>query len=278
MIAKALLFCLAMTSGFAAAAETAIPPLSARVTDVTGTLTSDQKANLEKSLAAFETKKGAQIAVLIVGSTAPEAIEQYSLRVVEQWKLGRKKVDDGALLIVAKDDKSMRIEVGYGLEGALNDAVSKRIISNIITPLFKRGDFYGGITAGTNSMMTVVNGEQLPEPARGAGIYGTDWARFLPVIFIVVLAVGGFLRSVLGRLPGAIVTGGVAAALAWAMIGAISISAMAGILALAVTLLGRGMRGMGLGYYGGLGGGGSGGGGFGGGGGGFGGGGASGRW
>lgn len=279
-IAKALLFCLAIGWSVATVAEVAIPLLTARVTDVTGTLTPDQKATLEQILGDFEAKKGSQIAVLIIPSTAPEAIEQYSLRVVEQWKLGRKKVDDGALLIIAKDDRAMRIEVGYGLEGALNDAISKRIISEIITPQFKQGDFYGGINAGVNSMMNVVNGEPLPKPVRGVGSDNSDWGRFLPVIFIAVLAIGGVLRSLLGRLPGAIVTGGVTAFLAWAMIGALSISVFAGVLALLMTLLGGGMRGMGRGYYGGFGGrgGGFGGGGFGGGGGGFGGGGASGRW
>lgn len=278
--AKALLFCLAIGWSVATVAEVAIPPLTARVTDVTGTLTPDQKATLEQSLGDFEAKKGSQIAVLIIPSTAPEAIEQYSMRVVEQWKLGRKKVDDGALLIIAKDDRAMRIEVGYGLEGALNDATSKRIISEIITPQFKQGDFYGGISAGVDSMMNVVNGEPLPKPVRGVGSDSSGWGRFLPVIFIAVLAIGGVLRSLLGRLPGAIVTGGVTAFLAWAMIGALSISVFAGVLALLMTLLGGGMRGMGRGYYGGFGGrgGGFGGGGFGGGGGGFGGGGASGRW
>ncbi|MFI4940598.1 MAG: TPM domain-containing protein, partial [Burkholderiales bacterium] len=230
----ALFFCLAIMCTFAAAADSAlqpVPPLSARVTDVTSTLTADQKASLEQSLSAFEAKKGAQIAVLIVGSTAPEAIEQYSLRVVEQWKLGRKKVDDGALLIVAKDDRAMRIEVGYGLEGALNDAVCKRIISEVITPPFRQGDFYGGISAGIDSMMSVVNGEPLPAPTGRAGGGRADWGHLLPVIFIAVLALGGVLRSVLGRFPGALVTGGVTAFLAWAIMGALSISIIAGVLA-----------------------------------------------
>lgn len=271
--------CLAFGWSIPAAADVAVPPLTARVTDVTGTLTPEQVAGLEKKLADFEARKGSQIAVLIVPTTAPEAIEQYSLRVVESWKLGRKKVDDGALLIIAKDDRAMRIEVGYGLEGALNDAVSKRIISEIITPPFKQGDFYEGISAGLDSMIRVVDGEPLPAPKIGVGNGEQDWGRFMPVLFIAVLVLGGILRSVLGRFPGAIVTGGVTGLLAWAVVGAISVSVIAGMFAMIATLFGGGMRHMGRGYYGGgFGGRGGGGGGFSGGGGGFGGGGASGRW
>lgn len=275
-IVRLILFCLATIWSVGGVAQIAIPPLTAHVTDLTGTLTPDQKATLEQTLSDFETKKGSQIAVLVVASTAPEQIEQYSLRVVEKWKLGRKKVDDGALLIIARDDRIMRIEVGYGLEGALNDALSKRIISEVITPQFKQGNYYGGISAGLNSMMAVINGEPLPEPARSSVNAGLG--NNLPVIFIAVVALGGFLRSILGRFPGAVVTGGITGLLAWFLLGAISLSVLAGLFALIVTLVSGGMRGMVGGYYGGSGGSGGGGGGFSGGGGGFGGGGASGRW
>jgi uncharacterized protein len=266
-----------------AGAQLAIPSLSARVTDSTATLTAEQKATLEQSLQEFEAKKGSQISVLMLPTTAPETIEQYSLRVVEQWKLGRKKVDDGALLIVAKNDRAMRIEVGYGLEGALNDAVSKRIISEVITPKFKQGDFFGGIRDGLDGMMRVVEGEPLPEPARASGDDAAGMGAYIPVIFILALVVGSILRALLGRLPGAIVTGGLVAFLAWAFVGAISLALLAGGLALLFTLVGGGMRGLaggrfGGGFGGGGGGFGGGGGGFSGGGGGFGGGGASGRW
>src|SRR6185437_12342194 len=105
-----------------------------------------------------------QIAVLMVPTTAPETIEQFGIRVADQWKLGRKGVDDAAILIIAKQDRTVRIEVGYGLEGALNDAVSERIVSEIIVPRFRQGDFYGGITAGVDRMIGVVNGEPLPAP------------------------------------------------------------------------------------------------------------------
>ena len=283
-LARLLFFLSALVCACVAGAQADIPPLTARVTDLTGTLNAEQRATLEKTLQNFEEKKGSQIGVLILASTAPETIEQYSLRVVEQWKLGRKNVDDGALLIVAKNDRVMRIEVGYGLEGALGDAVCKRIISEIITPKFKQGDFLGGVSDGIDSMMRVIEGEPLPEPAteRGGNVF--DLASYVPVIFILALVLGSILRSLLGRLPGAIVTGGVTALLAWLFVGAFSIALLAGLLALFFTLFGGGMAGLvgrhDGGRFGGLSGGGSlgGSGGFRGGGGGFGGGGASGRW
>jgi uncharacterized protein len=260
----------------AAAAEVAVPPLTARVTDQTGTLSGEQKAALEQKLQAFENAKGSQLAVLIVSTTGDEAIEQYSLRAVERWKLGRKKVDDGALLIVAKNDRAMRIEVGYGLEGALNDATCERIISEIITPSFREGNYYAGIDAGVDRMIRVVAGEPLPEaaprPTRGGGGFDQIGAVF----FIVVIAVGGILRALLGRLPAAILTGAGVAAVAWFVLGAVSLALGAGAIAFVFTLAGGGMGRRG-GWYGG-GSGGSGSGGFSGGGGSFGGGGASGRW
>ena len=265
----------------------AVPPLTGHVIDQTGTLTAEQKAALEQTLAAFETRKGSQLAVLMVASSAPEEIEQYALRVAERWKLGRKKVDDGAILVVAKNDRAMRIEVGYGLEGALNDLTSKRIISETILPRFKTQDFYGGISAGVEQVIRVVDGEPLPAPsARPSQAFGDigdigDVQQYAPMLFILALAVGGVLRATLGKVPGSLVTGGVVAVIAWFVVGAISMALVAGMVALFVTLLGGGMLGRGLGGYyggGGRGGGGHGGGGFGGGGGGFGGGGASGRW
>jgi uncharacterized membrane protein YgcG len=147
-----------------AASEVAVPRLAARVTDQTGTLDATQRAALESKLAAFEAKKGSQIAVLIVPTTRPETIEQYSIRVVDQWKLGRKGIDDGALLLVAKDDRRLRIEVGRGLEGVIPDAVANRIVNEDITPRFKEGNFYAGITAGVERMIRVTEGEPLPAP------------------------------------------------------------------------------------------------------------------
>ena len=277
--ARASLLAFALCWTFIAGAQIAVPPLTGRVTDQTATLSVEQKAALEQTLQAFETRKGSQLALLIVPTTAPETIEQYALRVAEQWKLGRKKVDDGAILVIAKTDRALRIEVGYGLEGALNDATSKRIISEIITPRFKQGDFSGGIGAGIDQIIRVIDGEPLPGPkGRSAGGMA-DVQQYVPVLFILALVVGGMLRSVLGRFPGSLVTGGAVAVVAWLVAGAVSIALVAGVMALFFTLLGGGMGGLGVGgHRGGFGGGGFGGGGFGGGGGGFGGGGASGRW
>ena len=270
--------------GFAAEGLVPVPPLQARLTDLTKTLSAEQQAALEQTLRAFETKKGTQIAVLIVPTTKPEEIEQYALRVVELWKLGRKKVDDGALLLIAKDDRTLRIEVGYGLEGVLNDATAKRIISEVITPRLQVGDFSGGVSAGVDQMVRVIDGESLPEPKRGSAALpvGQDIGQLVPVLFVVALVLGGVLRKTLGRIPGALVTGGLLGLAGWFLAGALFAAALAGGAAFLITLLGVGMGrhgGMhGGGFYGGMGGGRSGGGGFGGGGGGFGGGGASGRW
>src|SRR5262249_32138663 len=145
-----------------AVAQVAIPPLAARVTDLTGTLNAQQRDALEHTLAEFETRKGSQIAVLIVPTTQPETAFDYGVRVFDTWKLGRKGVDDGVLLLVAKDDRQLRIVTGRGVEGAITDAVGKRIIEEDITPRFRQGDFYGGIRAGTDRMMRLLEGEALP--------------------------------------------------------------------------------------------------------------------
>jgi uncharacterized protein len=281
---RRLLYGLALLA-LGAANAAPVPALTARVTDQTGTLSAQQTATLETALREFETRKGSQIAVLLVNSTAPDSIEQYALKAAEQARLGRKKVDDGALLLVAKDDRTLRIEVGYGLEGALNDAVSKRIVSDIITPYFRQGDFYGGLVAGTNAMMTVVNGEPLPAPPRARDENLPDGSLYLPGLLLAALAIGSVLRALLGRMPGALVAAGVCGWLAWAVLATIPAALFVGVAALLSTLLGglRGVPGRRYGGpFGGFGGGGGGfgggGGGFGGGGGGFGGGGASGRW
>ena len=281
-----MLWLLALTAfmpGYAAEGLVPVPPLQARLTDLTGTLTSEQQAGLEQSLRAFETKKGTQIAVLIVPSTKPEEIEQYALRVVELWKLGRKKVDDGALLLIAKDDRTLRIEVGYGLEGVLNDATAKRIVSEVITPPLKQGNYFAGVSAGVDQMIRVIDGEPLPEPRRGAErAVGQSIGQLWPLLFVLTLFLGGVLRKALGRVPGALVAGGLLGLVGWLFAGAAVAAALAGGIAFLITFLGVGMGGRGGmyggGFYGGMGGGRSGGGGFGGGGGGFGGGGASGRF
>lgn len=276
-------------------AQVSVPPLTARVTDLTSTLTPPQVQALTLTLQDFESHKGSQIAVLIVPSTQPETIEQYSIRVAEQWKLGRKGVDDGAILIVAKNDRTLRIEVGYGLEGALNDAVSKRIVSETIVPRLREGDFAGGIRAGVDQMIAVVEGEPLPEPAAHSTRNGSDLRHYALVALLLSFFLGSLLRSFLGRVPGGLVTGGVLGYLAWLVSGVLFVAVVSALIGLVVTLFGGGPIGPGMGGMaggrnrgygrlgggsglGGLFGGGSSGGGFRGGGGGFGGGGASGRW
>lgn len=269
-----------------AVADVAVPPLTGRVVDRTGTLTSDQIVNLDNTLQAFEQRKGSQIAVLIVPTTEPETIEQFSIRVAEAWKIGRKKIDDGAILVVAKDDRRLRIEVGYGLEGALTDVTSKRIIDEVITPKFRQGDFAGGISAGVDRMIGVIDGEPLPEPKRqqqSTSVFD-NLESFGPVAFFAVLVFGGIFRSIFGRLLGAAVTGGLVGLVIWFLAGTLAVAAIIGAIAFVFTLIGDSVVSSGGGrggWSGGSGGGwsgGSSGGGFSGGGGSFGGGGASGRW
>lgn len=280
---KALILAFVLCFASAAMADVAVPPLTGRVVDQTGTLTADQAAALEQKLKDFEDRKGSQVAVLIVPTTQPETIEQYSLRVVEQWKLGRKKVDDGALLIIAKDDRKLRIEVGYGLEGALNDATSKRIIDEVITPKFRSGDFAGGIFDGVDRILKVIDGEPLPAPKPEGEVPNLSAiGEYFPFLFIIALVGGGIFRAIFGRLLGSIIAGGGVAAFIWFFLGAFSIAAIGGLIAFVITLIGDAIVSSGGGGRGGYGGGFSSGssssGGFSGGGGSFGGGGASGSW
>jgi uncharacterized protein len=290
--------CLAALAQGPAAGLQAVPPLKARVTDLTGTLTAEQQTALEQKLAAFEERKGSQLAVLIVPTTRPEDIAQYSIRVVEQWKLGRgtvngRKVDDGALLLVAKNDHRIRIEVGYGLEGVLTDAMSNRIISETIAPAFREGNFYEGIDAGVDQMMKLIEGEPLPPPEHAwQSGRRAPGGSILPGLFFAVLAGSVVLRAVFGRTLGSVFTGLGAGALVWIAGYALGAVVLASILGFLITLLMGLARGSGWsssprsggfgggwgGFGGGLGGGGLGGGGFSGGGGGFGGGGSSGSW
>lgn len=260
--------------------EVAVPPLQARVTDTVGLLTSSQVADIESRLLDFETRKGSQLAVLIVATTLPESIEQYAMRVVEAWKLGRLKIEDGVLLIVARDDRSVRIEVGFGLEGALSDATANRIIREIIVPKFKTGDYFGGIDAGLQSIMAVIEGESLPAPT-GSFQPAPDDNResLITTILFVMFIVAMMLRSFLGRMGGATVAGGLTAVIIAAVTSSLGLAVLLALFIFMAALNGGGGGGMGgWATGGGIRGGGLGGGGFRGGGGGFGGGGASGRW
>ena len=272
------------------AAQQPVPRLTGRVVDTTATLSSVQLAALEQKLAALEQRKGSQIAVLIVKSTQPEAIEQYSLRVAEAWQIGRGKTDDGIVVVVAKDDRKLRIEVGYGLEGAVPDALAKRIIAERIAPRFAAGDFVGGLNDGVDALITLIDGEALPPPAAAArsernrdhsGDGGGSFGVF-PFVLFFALFLAPILRRVFGSLFGALAVGVGAGFVAWlfssVLFLAFAVGGVAFVLALAGVTGGPGRWSSGGGYWGGRGGFGGGGGGFSGGGGRFGGGGASGGW
>lgn len=266
------------------AAEVAVPALKSRVTDLTATLASQEIKRLEKLLAKFEAEKGSQLAVLIIPTTQPETIEQYAIRVAENWRLGRKGVDDGILLLIAKQDRSLRIEVGYGLEGALPDAIARRIIDEIIVPEFRSGKYAKGIEAGIQGIINVIAGEPLPAPVskRGADVSGEMNLApdsLLPIL-VIFLVLGRILQASLGRLPGATVTGGMAGVVVWLIFTSLAMAILLAVAVFVFSLTGSLNRGIYRGAHGRWTGGSRGGfgGDFGGSGGGFGGGGASGRW
>ena len=268
-----------------------IPPLRERVTDLTSTLAPADAQALTAKLAAWEQQTGSQLAVLIVPTTKPEPIEAYSIRVADAWKIGRKGQDNGALLVVAKDDKKLRIEVGYGFEGVLTDATSRRIIAETIAPFLRQNQFAQGINAGVDQIIAVVNkGEPMaakpaakPQARSGGGF---PIEMLLIVVFVVVPVLGGVLTRIFGKAIGSTVGAGIVGAGAWIVAGSLLVAVIAAVVAFLVMLFagaGSGLTRRGGGVWiptggGGWGGGGSGGGGFSGGGGGFGGGGASGGW
>jgi uncharacterized protein len=226
-----LAIALVLTLAIPAFADVAVPQLTGRVVDQTGTLSSSDVASLSQKLRDFEARKGSQIAVLIVPTTQPESIEQFSIRVAEAWKIGRKKIDDGAILVVAKNDRHLRIEVGYGLEGALTDVTARRIIDEVITPKFRAGDFAGGISGGVDRMIRVIDGEPLPVPSPTVSFGSLD--DLAPVFLVTLFAsigVGGFFRAILGRLLGSLVTGGIIAGLAWFILGSLGLALALGAL------------------------------------------------
>jgi uncharacterized protein len=240
----ALLLCWAQL----AFADVAVPPLTGRVVDTTNTLSSSDIAAQSSRLADLQRRKGSQVAVLIVPTTAPETIEQFSIRAAETWKIGRRKIDDGALLVVAKDDHRLRIEVGYGLEGALTDVTARRIIDETIVPRFKSGDFAGGIAAGITQMIGVIDGEPLPAPVPEVshGSNGNDLLLsflnpFNPFTLFFVFAVGAITRSLLGRLLGSAITGGVMAWFTWYTLGSIGIAGLAGAIVSVLTFFAEGI-------------------------------------
>ena len=264
----ALCFALLPILGWSAS-EVALPTLTERVTDLTGTLSPDERASLTASLTALEKDKGAQVAIVMLPTTQPEAIEQFSIRLADAWKIGRKGVDDGVIIIVAKNDRKMRIEVGYGLEGAIPDAIAKRIAAEQMGPRFREGDFAGGLKAAVAT---------LPAPVVKTAESGTDPGDALTFLLIVFF-MAGVIRSMFGLL-GSLAVSGVAGWLAWTVFASLGLAGGAALVAFVLSFIRLGRGGWSSGGRGGFGGGfgGSGGGGFSGGGGGFGGGGASGNW
>jgi uncharacterized protein len=283
-VRRAALALAAFAAVASALAQPAVPPLAGHVVDTTGTLAPEAVARLESTLAAFEARKGSQIAVLLVRSTAPEALEQYSLRVAEQWRIGRSGVDDGVVLVVALDDRRMRFEIGYGLEGAVPDALARRIIAETIAPRFYEGDFAGGLEAGLDALIGLIDGESLPVPVAGEPD-GEPFAA-MPIILMIALVVAPLFRRLFGSLPGALALGAGAGFIVWLVSSVLFAALIAGVMVFVFALTGVGGRGgrwasRGGGWgptHGGFGGGRGGGGGFRGGGGRFGGGGASGGW
>jgi uncharacterized protein len=271
-----------------------VPALKARVTDLTNTLSPAEAQALDGKLAAWEQQTGNQLAVLLVPTTQPEPIEAYSIRVADAWKIGRKGQDNGALLVVAKDDRKLRIEVGYGFEGSLTDATSRRIIAETIAPAFRQNRYAQGIDAGVDQIIDVVTkGEPLAarppaRSSRGSG-GGIPLEMLFILVFVVVPVLGGILRRIFGKALGSTVGAGIVGTAAWIVAASLPIAVIAAIIAFFVMLFfgggggGSGLANRGGGVWipsggGGSWGGGGGGGGFSGGGGGFGGGGASGGW
>lgn len=270
-----------------------VPELTARVMDQTGTLDSAQRAQLEDKLAAFESDNGAQIVMLLVPTTQPEDIAAYANRVFNAWKPGRKGIGDGLLLVVAKQDRKIRIEVGRTLEGAVPDLAAKQIIDEVLTPRFRQGDFAGGLDQATNRLMALVRGEALPAPAPHRDGDEPEWLNLALLLFIALPAVGAVARRILGHKLGTLVTGGLIGFVTFSLTASLVLAGVAALLAMlfsfiAGTSLGSALLASGRqhhqggpwgGYSGGDWGSGSGGGGFSAGGGGDGaGGGASGDW
>jgi len=271
-----------------------VPPLAARVVDQTGTLTAQQVAALESKLATLEQQRGAQVVVLLVPTTAPEDIASYAQRVADTWKIGRRGVGDGVLVVVAKNDRSARIEVAKTLEGAIPDIIAGRIISEQMAPAFRNGDFAGGLNLAMDRLAQRISGENLPAPerrGRTSRSRGFDFQDLAIFLFVGVPVVGGILTGIFGRRFGSLLTGGAVGGIAWWLTTSALLAAGAGLVALVlVGVMGIGARrgpfsggpivwgGPGFGGGGFRGGGGGGGGFSSGGGGDFGGGGASGRW
>jgi uncharacterized protein len=280
--------CLLFTALSAQAQEVQkVPDLTAHVMDETATLPPAQKAALEAKLSAFEQSRGAQVVFLIIPSTQPEDIAAYAQRVGDSWKIGRKSIGDGLLLVIAKNDRKVRIETTKALEGAIPDLAARQIIETAITPRFKEGDFAGGLDGAASQIMALITQENLPQPAqKSSSSQDFDWSSLVVLLFIAVPIGGRVLAGLLGRKLGSLMTGGTVGALAWMVSGSLVIGAIAALAGAVFALIGSlGSSGGGSGWSSGSSGGSWGGGSSGssgdfssGGGGDFGGGGASGDW
>jgi uncharacterized protein len=268
---------------------TPVPKLTAHVMDLTGTLTVTERESLDAKLRAFESAKGSQVVILLVPSIGAETIEEFAGRVTDEWKLGRKGVDDGVLFVIAKQEHKLRIHTGRGVQGTLTDALSKRIVSDLVAPHFRNGDFAGGLDAGAGAIMKAIEGEELALPAaRSQRSVDSSPSHSNLLIFFLFLVpvVGMVMRGIAGRFFGATLTSGVAGIAAWFILGSLAIGVVAAVIAFLFTLFSGSGIGSGLarggwgggGFSGGGGGFSGGGGGFSGGGGGFDGGGSSGSW
>lgn len=248
--------CLAVLLGIGLAGATLaqdlqpVPTLAARVTDTTGTLTARQSDALEAKLGAFEREAGTQMVVLIVATTQPEDIAAYAYRVADQWKIGRRDIGDGLLILVAKNDRRVRIEVAKGLEGAVPDLAAKMIIDNALRPAFKAGDYAGGLNAAVDQLAARVRGEALPAPSAkkhrpaSSGGFGGGWDQLALFFFIGVPIVGVVLTGIFGRKLGGLATGGAAGGLAWLFGAPLLLAGIAGIVAIVlVGIVGIGSAG-----------------------------------
>lgn len=226
----------------------AIPALQAAVTDLTQTLSVEQQAALNQKLSQFSQQSGSQVAVLILPSTQPEDIAQFGIRLAEAWKIGRDKQDDGVIVIVAKNDRKMRIEVGYGLEGAIPDAIAKRIIAEQMAPAFKQGQFYHGLDHAADSLIKLIEGEHLPAPEKSSPHRSStdDWMTMLPILMFAAIIAGAIFKSMLGDFPGSLLTGGALGALAGFLGATLWVMGLVGLAAFVFTLAmgGRGSGGM----------------------------------
>jgi uncharacterized protein len=188
ILLSVLLFVLVVFSS----AQQEVPIVHQRINDETGTLSPDEITALESTLAQFEKETSNQIVVLMVPSTQGDSFEDYSLRVAEKNRLGKKGRDNGILLFIAKEDHNLRIEVGYGLEGSLPDAISDQIIRRVIIPKFKQNDFFGGIQTGLEAIMQATKGEYKAAPEDN-GI-----KKFKPLIVILMILLFGVLPRIFG--------------------------------------------------------------------------------